>query len=408
MATLHIGSRTWVLLNSDRVAADIITKNGKITTERPYMPIASGLVSNDKRTVIRQTAQWLEGRRVMHHLFSGSALKTYGNWQEIESMHLLLSYLEEPKRWYAHHYRYATAALYRLVVGNKLSKTKAELDDYQQVTMEFILSLNRSFVDFFPQLDKLPRIFQFWRAHWTKVGEFHRRVFQEWWGPIEAAVHNGTASPSFIRDTLLHPDTKYKGDREEAMYLATSVIAAGGDNTRMTLNTFVMAMISYPNAFQRARAEVDQICGRGSDLRLPGMAEIHSLPYCCAMIKEVLRWRPTVPVVPQHQLTESLDYEGYSFPAGTDFLINNIAISHSFGNPDAFQPERWLDGHEGNVVHNLWGFGGGRRICVGYMVAQQALFLAYARLVYCFDIAPVSIALKGTNKLNKPIGEHFR
>jgi hypothetical protein len=65
MTTLHMGSRTWVLLNSDRVVSDIILKQGKITTERPYMPIASGLVSNDKRTVIRQTAYWLEGRRVM-------------------------------------------------------------------------------------------------------------------------------------------------------------------------------------------------------------------------------------------------------------------------------------------------------------------------------------------------------
>ena len=48
MTTLHLGSKGWVL-NSDRV-----------TSERPF-PIASGLVSRDKRTVLCQTAQWAEG-----------------------------------------------------------------------------------------------------------------------------------------------------------------------------------------------------------------------------------------------------------------------------------------------------------------------------------------------------------
>ncbi|KAI2781522.1 cytochrome P450 [Daldinia loculata] len=106
------------------------------------------------------------------------------------------------------------------------------------------------------------------------------------------------------------------------------------------------------------------------------------------MIKEVLRWRPTVPVIPPHQLTEDLDFDGYRIPAGTSFLINSIALSNEFEDPNEFQPERWIDGSESNATANFWGFGGGRRICVGWKVAQQALFLAFARLIYCFDLTP--------------------
>jgi hypothetical protein len=80
MAILHMGSRTWVLLNSNRVISDIIVKQGRTTAERPYMPIAGGFVSQDKRTIIRQTAQWTKGRRVLHHLLSGSAIRTYEDW----------------------------------------------------------------------------------------------------------------------------------------------------------------------------------------------------------------------------------------------------------------------------------------------------------------------------------------
>ena len=54
MVTLHMGSKTWIVLNSDRVVLELIAKRGKITNERPQMPIASDLVSNRKRTVIRQ------------------------------------------------------------------------------------------------------------------------------------------------------------------------------------------------------------------------------------------------------------------------------------------------------------------------------------------------------------------
>ncbi|KAI1431251.1 cytochrome P450 [Xylaria sp. CBS 124048] len=388
MVTLHMGSKTWVVLNSDRVVSELIGKRGKITNERPYMPIASDLVSNGKRTVIRQEKDWREGRRVMHQLLSGSTLKVYAGMQELESIDLLRLYLRQPKLWFAHNFRYSTSVLYRIVMGYPLNKTKAELDDYQRVTMEFVTSINRSPVDFFPAFHRLPRFLQPWRQYWADMGSFHRRVFWQWWEPIKAAVSNGSAPASFVRDVLLHPDVKFSGNDEEAMYLATSVMAAGGDNTRMTINTFIMAMIARPEAQRRARAEVDRVCTDGETLRLPQMTDLEDMPYIAAMIKEVLRWRPTVPVVPPHQLTEDLEFDGYYIPAGTNFMINSIALSHEFDDPDEFRPERWMDGSEINATANFWGFGGGRRICVGWKVAQQALFLAFARLLYCFDLTP--------------------
>ncbi|KAI1130274.1 cytochrome P450 [Nemania abortiva] len=406
MVTLHMGSRTWVVLNSDRVVSELIAKRGKITNERPYMPVASDLVSNGKRTVIRQEEEWREGRRVMHQLLSGSNLRVYAGMQELESIDLLRLYLLEPELWFAHNYRYSTSVLYRVVMGFPLNKTKAQLDDYQRVTVEFVTSINRSFVDFFPSFYKLPRFLQPWRGYWASMGSFHRRVFQEWWEPIKTAVSNGSAPPSFVRDVLLHRDMKYTGDDEEAMYLATSVMAAGGDNTRMTINTFVMAMIARPDAQRRAQAEVGRVCTDGESLRLPRMTDLPEMLYVGAMIKEVLRWRPTVPIIPPHQLTEDLEFDGYYIPAGTSFLINSVALSNEFDDPDEFRPERWIDGSGVNTAHNFWGFGGGRRICVGWKVAEQALCLAFARLLYCFDFTPNG-PFTDTKLNHQTLGEPF-
>ena len=384
-----MGSQTWIVLNSDRVVSELIAKRGKITNERPQMPIASDLVSNGKRTVIRQEEEWREGRRVMHQLLSGSNLKVYAGMQELESVDMLRRYVREPDLWFSNNFRYATSVLYRVVMGYPLNKTKAALDDYQRVTIEFVTTINSSYVDFFPSLSKLPHLLQPWRHYWAQMGSFHRRVLQQWWDPIRAAVSKGSAPPSFVRDVLLHPDTRYSGDDEEAMYLATSVMAAGGDNTRMTINTFIMAMITHPEAQVRARQEIDRVCTSGGSLRLPQMSDLLEMPYVAAMIKETLRWRPTVPLIPPHQVTENLEFDGYFIPTGTVFLINSIALSSEFANAHMFQPERWIDGSEARTTNNFWGFGGGRRICVGWKVAEQALFIAFARLLYCFDLSPV-------------------
>lgn len=160
MVTLHMGSQTWVVLNSNRVVLELIAKRGRITNERPHMPVASDLVSNGKRTVIRQEAEWREGRRVMHQLLSGSNLKVYASMQELESVDMLRRYLREPNLWYSHNFRYATSVLYRIVMGYPLNKTREQLDDYQRVTIEFVTSINQSYVDFFPSVSKLPHCLQ--------------------------------------------------------------------------------------------------------------------------------------------------------------------------------------------------------------------------------------------------------
>lgn len=97
----------------------------------------------------------------------------------------------------------------------------------------------------------------------------HYDVFRTWWGPVRSAVAAGTAPPSFVRDAL-HPDARYTGDDEIAMYLALSVISAESDNTQLTLNAFAIArcaiLLSLPERAQRltlcAETKVGEMAGR--------------------------------------------------------------------------------------------------------------------------------------------------
>jgi cytochrome P450 len=142
------------------------------------------------------------------------------------------------------------------------------------------------------------------------------------------------------------------------MYCAMQVVGAGSDATRQALNVFIMATIENPKVFAKVRAEVDSVCKGDGSLRMPVVADINSLPYTAATLK-VLRWRPIFVLSPEHTLSSDLDFEGYRFPAGVGFVINMHTLANDCDDCHSFRPDRWMEGNEMNILHGLWGFGGG-------------------------------------------------
>ncbi|CAI6337225.1 unnamed protein product [Periconia digitata] len=355
MSTLRMGTKNWIMLNSDRVIKEIIVNRNKITSERPYQPIASGIVSRWKRTLLRRVPDWVEGRRAMQHLLSGTSVKTYGEWQEQESAILLGAYLDEPENWYIHHYRYTVGIAFKIVLGIKLDRPTSDLEDFRRMTREFVISIGGSAYDYFPWLNKLPSWLRFGRKYWEDMGDWHYQTLRKWWVPFKQTVDKGAAPPSWTRDYLMNQTPPFGGgEDEEAMYLALSIVSAGSDNTRMLLNAWVMSAISYPGAFLKAREAVEKVVGKDAT-RLPDLSDLQKITYISATIKELLRWRPPVPVVPAHLLTEDLDFEGYYFPAGTEFVISPFAVGRrDYKDAESFDPDRWMNGTETNLLDGLW------------------------------------------------------
>lgn len=59
------------------------------------------------------------------------------------------------------------------------------------------------------------------------------------------------------------------------------------------MQTFFLAMVLHPDAQHKAQAELDAVL---SGIRLPTPDDEDSLPYVGAVVKEVLRWHPVVPL----------------------------------------------------------------------------------------------------------------
>lgn len=63
--------------------------------------------------------------------------------------------------------------------------------------------------------------------------------------------------------------------------------------TSAVLETFMLAMLHYPEVQVRAREEIDSVT---DGTRLPEFNDRPSMPYIEAMISEVFRWAPAAPL----------------------------------------------------------------------------------------------------------------
>lgn len=77
---------------------------------------------------------------------------------------------------------------------------------------------------------------------------------------------------------------------------------------------FILAMTMHPSVQRRAQEELDGIVG--SD-RLPDHEDLAFLPYVQAVLLEVLRWRPAVPLGIPHRVMVEDEYDGYRIPKGS-------------------------------------------------------------------------------------------
>jgi len=207
---------------------------------------------------------------------------------------------------------------------------------------------------------------------------------------VQKSMAEGVALPSLTAELLEKSRASEGGltpeDEDDIKQAASTIFIAGADTTVSTINTFFIAMILNPEVQKKAQAEVDSIIGRN---RLPTIEDRESLVYVQAVIREVMRRHPVVPMSP-HATSEDDVYEGYFIPKGTYVLGNTWAMNRDesvYTDPDKFQPERFFtpDGKlNSDTVSASFGFG--RRICAGRNLAESTTFMAIASFLWAFNI----------------------
>jgi cytochrome P450 len=177
--------------------------------------------------------------------------------------------------------------------------------------------------------------------------------------------------------------------REEAMTL----YLAGHETTALTLTWSWYLLATHPDAETKLVEEWARVL----DGRSPTPDDLPHLPYTDAVITEAMRVYPPVYLIGR-EATCDLELGGYRVKRGTTIFMSQW-VSHRdpryFGpDPEAFRPERWLDGLAKRIPkYAYYPFGGGPRVCIGntFALMEAAILLATVGQRYRFTLDPGAV-----------------
>ncbi|CAG8972460.1 hypothetical protein HYALB_00001149 [Hymenoscyphus albidus] len=393
MFTCKFGVQTWVFLNSSRVVKDLLEKRSAIYSSRPHLPMASTLMSGSSRVLFMgYNDRWRAIRKVMHSILNAKNAPTFASFQDIESKHLLYDYLHSPDKWSLANQRYSNSVVMSVVFGKRQELDHPETKELLETSADILNAMQpgANIVDVLPFLEKLPTWLQWWRSRGLRDQEKCKRVYQREVAELKARVEAGTARDCYALQFMKNPESQKFGETQFLFSLG-SLLEAGSDTSRVAITQVLAAACVDPRWVKTAREQLDSVCGSNAE-RLPSVSDRAQLPYITAVTKESFRWKPPPQIGVPHMLTEDDEYEGYRFPKGTVFTWNAFGIilnEEEYDEPLRFWPERFLNEDLENVLKGHWGFGAGRRVCPGYHVGESNVFIAIARLLYCFEFEAV-------------------
>lgn len=161
----------------------------------------------------------------------------------------------------------------------------------------------------------------------------------------------------------------------------------GTDTSSNTIEFAIAEMINKPQVMIKAQQELDRVVGRNRPVE---ESDTNELPYLNAVMKEVLRLHPVLPLMVPHCPSKPCVVAGYTIPKGARVFVNVWAIHRDpvhWTNATEFMPERFLNckgDYSGNDFSYI-PFGSGRRICAGIAMAERLVMFSLASLLHSFD-----------------------
>ena len=175
-------------------------------------------------------------------------------------------------------------------------------------------------------------------------------------------------------------------DFEIAMTLFTFLFASQ-DATSAACTWLFQILADRPEILARVRAE--QLAVRNGDINARfSMDRLEQMTYTRAVVKETLRYRPPVIMVPYLAKKDFPITDTYTAPKGSMVIPSVYPATHdpeAYPNPDIFDPERWITGDAEKQVKNWLVFGTGPHYCLGQTYAQNNLIAMIGKASLLLD-----------------------
>jgi cytochrome P450 family 135 len=300
-----------------------------------------GPIMGEHSLLLQDSAEHKRARKLLMPAFNGAALRSY------QSVVARLA-AEEVDRW-------TSGVAFRSLDRMNALTLEVILRVVFGVTDEARLARLRPLVN--KSVDISPAVLLGWGypflqrfGPWKATVDNQRRLDEV----MYAEIAERRAAPDLAERTdVLSQLLRVEGDDglsdAELRDQLVTLLLAGHETTATALAWSLHELGRHPGVRARARSAA----ASGDD------------DYLEAVLKESMRLHPVIPMVVRH-LMQPVTLGGIDLPAGAN-IGPSILISHArednHRDPDAFRPERFLDGE---VATNTWiPFGGGVRRCIG-------------------------------------------
>lgn len=163
-------------------------------------------------------------------------------------------------------------------------------------------------------------------------------------------------------------------DYEIAQTIFTFLFASQ-DATSSACTWLFQLMADRPDVLDKVREENLRVRNGDRNARIT-MELLDQLTYTRAVVKETLRYRPPVIMVPYIAKKDFPITDSYTVPKGSMIIPCVYPAAHdaeAYEDPETFNPDRWITGNAEEQHKNWLIFGTGPHYCLGQTYAQLNL-----------------------------------
>lgn len=331
-------------------------------------------------------------RKGLNPLFHKKALEQYIPAQEKvmdEYLQKFVDYTKDGHKVFFPEFReYMCAISLRTFCGEYITKEQIKeiADNYYKVTAAL-------------ELVNFPIILPYTKTwHGKRIADLTMKIFEGCAQLCKDSIKQGK-TPDCVMDawvtSMLQENEEGKSkirmfSNKEISEAVFTFLFASQDASSSLCCWLFQLIADRPEIARKIREE--QLAIRNGDPNVPLTGElIDKMVYTTQVVKETLRYRPPVIMVPYKAKKSYPITESYSVPKGAMVIPSVYPALHDpevYENPDEFLPDRWVEGAPATKANKNWlVFGTGTHVCLGqtYVMMSFAALIGKAVMFTNFD-----------------------
>ncbi|XP_038221281.1 cytochrome P450 4C1-like [Zerene cesonia] len=373
----------------------VLTNSKNITKSKGYLFLKPWLGTG---LLISTGTKWHKRRKILTPAFHFDILKNFARVFEEESRALvgdLRARLQRGERTLdvmAFISDYTLYAICETAMGIRLnSEISAAKSEYKKAILGIGQAIYRRLTRFWLYYDIVfyltPTGRQF-KKHLEQICFFTNTVIEEKRKKKNETESSATGKRRMaLLDLLLDAESKGEIDMEGIRDEVNTFMFEGHDTTALAL-TFGLMLLADHEDVQEKMFEECKITF-GDSTRTANTSDLAEMKYLDAVIKEVLRLYPSVPLIGR-EITEELVLDDLVIPRDYEVIIHIYELQRRgdlFPDPEVFRPERFLNGDKTNFSYLP--FSAGPRNCIGQRFAMQEMKCMLSEIVRNFKLSPI-------------------